>query len=73
MVKFLHSMIRVKDLEAALAFFIQGLGLREVRRHDHEAGRFTLVFLATGSAGDAAEVELITSLILNGVRKRSES
>jgi lactoylglutathione lyase len=56
--RFLHSMIRVKDLEAALAFFIQGLGLREVRRHDHEAGRFTLVFLATGSAGDAAEVEL---------------
>lgn len=51
-------MIRVKDLEATLAFFIQGLGLREVRRHDHEAGRFTLVFLSTGTAGDGAEVEL---------------
>lgn len=51
-------MIRVRDLEATLDFFVKGLGLREVRRHDHEAGRFTLVFLATGAPGDAAEIEL---------------
>jgi len=56
--RFLHSMIRVRDLEATLAFFVNGLGLTEVRRHAHEAGRFTLIFLATGAPGDAAEIEL---------------
>ena len=49
-------MIRVLDLEAALAFFTTGLGLVEVRRKDHEGGRFTLVFLAT--APGQPEVEL---------------
>ena len=44
--KYLHTMIRVRDLDAALAFF-SVLGLTEVRRKDVEAGRFTLVFLAT--------------------------
>jgi lactoylglutathione lyase len=53
--RFLHAMIRVLDLDAALRFFAL-LGLREVRRKDHEAGRFTLVFLSTGN--DPAEVEL---------------
>lgn len=56
--RFLHSMIRVLDLDKTLAFFVDGLGLREVRRHDHEAGRFTLVFLSTGTEGDPAEIEL---------------
>ncbi len=56
--RFLHSMIRVRDLEAAVDFFVQGLGLREVRRREHEAGRFTLVFLSTGAPGDGAEIEL---------------
>lgn len=56
--RFLHSMIRVRDLDAALDFFCNKLGLREVRRHDHEKGRFTLVFLETGVAGDAAQIEL---------------
>lgn len=55
--RFLHTMIRVRDLDAALAFF-ELLGLREVRRRDSEAGRFTLVFLSTGAEGDPAEVEL---------------
>lgn len=55
--RFLHTMLRVRDLDAALAFFAR-LGLREVRRHDSEGGRFTLVFVATGSAGDAAQIEL---------------
>lgn len=44
--KYLHTMIRVRDLDAALAFF-RVLGLTEIRRKDVEAGRFTLVFLAT--------------------------
>ena len=51
-------MIRVRDLDAALDFFCTKLGLREVRRHDHEKGRFTLVFLETGTEGDAAQIEL---------------
>jgi len=43
--KFLHTMIRVYDLEAALDFFVTKLGLTEVRRKEYEDGRFTLVFL----------------------------
>ena len=56
--RFLHTMLRVRDLDAALRFFVAQLGLRELRRRDHEAGRFTLVFLGTGREGDAAEIEL---------------
>lgn len=51
-------MVRVVDLEAALAFFCGQLGLREVRRREHEQGRFTLVFLETGTEGDSAQIEL---------------
>ncbi len=43
--QYLHTMVRVKDLDAALAFYCGGLGLQEVRRVENEAGRFTLVFL----------------------------
>ena len=53
--KFLHSMIRVSDPQATVAFF-QLLGLEERRRMDNEAGRYTLFFL--GVPGDEAEVEL---------------
>jgi lactoylglutathione lyase len=55
---FLHSMVRVRDLDAALHFFCDLLGLVEVRRSDHEGGRFTLVFLSTGAEGDSATIEL---------------
>ena len=55
---FLHSMIRVFDLDAALRFFCEGLGLQEVRRRDSERGRFTLVFLESGVDGDSAQIEL---------------
>jgi lactoylglutathione lyase len=54
-ISYLHTMIRVRDLDAALAFFAL-LGLRELRRHEHAAGRFTLVFLATEPG--APELEL---------------
>ena len=54
--RFLHAMIRVRDLDAALDFFCNKLGLIETRRKDHERGRFTLVFLATEEG--APEVEL---------------
>lgn len=55
--RFLHSMIRVLDLEAAIAFF-ELLGLEVQRRKDYESGRFTLVFMGTGTPGDPAQVEL---------------
>ncbi|MDB4973383.1 MAG: Glyoxalase/bleomycin resistance protein/dioxygenase [Myxococcaceae bacterium] len=56
--RYLHTMIRVYDLDAALDFFCNKLGLRETRRKENEGGRFTLVFLASGDARDKAEVEL---------------
>ena len=45
--EFLHTMVRVTNLDASLAFYCDGLGMREVRRVDNEKGRFTLVFLAS--------------------------
>lgn len=55
--KFLHSMIRVTDPDATIAFFAL-VGLKEVRRFDSEAGRFTLIFLAAEGQEELAEVEL---------------
>lgn len=57
MVKYLHSMIRVTDPDASVAFF-KLIGLKEVRRFDSEAGRFTLIFLAAPGQEGVAEVEL---------------
>lgn len=54
--KFLHTMIRVNDLELSLDFYINKLGLVEIRRHDVPEGKFTLIFLAT--AKGEAEIEL---------------
>jgi lactoylglutathione lyase len=59
--KYLHTMVRVTDLEASLDFYCRKLGLVEQRRHSSEAGRFTLVFLVTPGnedAADAPQVEL---------------
>ena len=54
--KYLHTMVRVSDLDASLAFY-RLLGLEELKRQDSEAGRFTLIFLA--APGDSsAQVEL---------------
>ncbi len=50
--RYLHTMIRVTDLDASLAFFTGKMGLVETRRHTDEKGRFTLVFLA--APGDEA-------------------
>ena len=55
--KYLHTMIRVRDLDATLKFFCDGLGLRETRRIENAAGKFTLVFLAADETPDA-EIEL---------------
>lgn len=55
--KYLHTMVRVTDLNASLDFYCNKLGLRELHRRDSEQGRFTLVFLA--APGDEnAQVEL---------------
>tara|TARA_Y100001934_G_scaffold143982_1_gene172950 strand:- start:206 stop:631 length:426 start_codon:yes stop_codon:yes gene_type:complete len=56
--KFLHSMIRVYDLDRALTFFVDHLGLKVARRKDSEAGRYSLVFLETGDPEDHAQIEL---------------
>lgn len=56
--RFLHTMLRVRDLDAALDFYVNKLGLVELRRRDSERGRFTLVFLGTGVDGDPAQIEL---------------
>lgn len=57
MVKYLHTMIRVSDPAATVAFF-ELIGLEEVRRFDSEKGRFTLIFLAAPGQQGVAEVEL---------------
>jgi lactoylglutathione lyase len=44
--KYLHTMVRVTDIEASLHFYRDLLGLKEIRRHENEKGRYTLVFLA---------------------------
>ena len=55
--KYLHTMVRVTDLDASLEFYCNHLGLQELRRKDYESGRFTLVFLAA-PGDDEAQVEL---------------
>jgi lactoylglutathione lyase len=55
--KYLHTMVRVKDIDASLDFYCDKLGLVELRRYDSEQGRFTLVFLAAPGDEDA-QVEL---------------
>ncbi|MBL4645117.1 MAG: lactoylglutathione lyase [Rhizobiales bacterium] len=44
--KYLHTMVRVQDVEKSLEFYQKGLGMKEIRRHESEKGRFTLIFLA---------------------------
>ena len=52
--RYLHTMIRVSDVEASLAFFCGGLGLEEIRRIDDEKGRYTLIYLAAPEDAAAA-------------------
>ena len=55
--KYLHTMVRVSDLDASLDFYCAKLGLVELRRHEVPAGRFTLVFLAA-PGDESAQIEL---------------
>lgn len=53
--KYLHSMVRIRDIDASLRFYCEGLGLQEVRRKEVPEGKFSLIFLA---APDSPEAEL---------------
>ena len=55
--KYLHTMVRVKDIDASLDFYCDKLGLVELRRYDNDQGRFTLIFLAA-PGDEEAQVEL---------------
>jgi lactoylglutathione lyase len=55
--KYLHTMVRVSDLDASLAFYCDHLGLVELRRYDNDEGRFSLIFLAA-PGDEEAQVEL---------------
>lgn len=55
--KYLHTMVRVADLEKSLDFYVNKLGLKETRRAENQGGRFTLVFLAAPESPEA-EIEL---------------
>lgn len=52
--RYLHTMVRVSDLEESLDFYCNKLGLKQIRRSEHEAGRFTLVFLAAEGQEECA-------------------
>jgi lactoylglutathione lyase len=56
-VKYLHTMVRVRDIDASLRFYCDGLGLKETRRMENPGGRFTLIFLAADETPNA-EIEL---------------
>jgi len=53
-VRYLHTMVRVTNLDASLDFYCRKLGLKQIRRTDHDAGRFTLVFVAAEGQEDCA-------------------
>jgi lactoylglutathione lyase len=55
--KYLHTMIRISDIDKSLDFYCNKLGLKELRRHDSDAGRFTLIFLAA-EGNESALLEL---------------
>ncbi len=55
--KYLHTMVRVNDIEASLDFYCEKLGLQENHRYESEQGRFTLVFLSA-PGDESAQVEL---------------
>ena len=52
-IKYLHTMVRVRDIDASLNFYCNLLGLKEVRRKEYEQGKFTLIFLAPPDQPDA--------------------
>ena len=56
--KYLHTMVRVTNVEESLKFYCEGLGFKEVRRSDNDKGRYTLIFLSASGKDDGAMLEL---------------
>jgi len=56
--RLLHTMLRVKDLDASLRFYTEQLGMRLLRRQDYPGGRFTLAFVGYGDESDHSVIEL---------------
>jgi lactoylglutathione lyase len=56
--KYLHTMVRVTDVEASLRFYCEGLGFKEIRRSDNQGGRYTLIFLSPSGKDEAGTIEL---------------
>jgi lactoylglutathione lyase len=69
--KYLHTMVRVKDLELSLEFYCEKLGMVELSRYDNEGGRFTLVFLAASEDAAAAKKikHPLSSSLITGTQK----
>jgi lactoylglutathione lyase len=55
--KYLHTMVRITDIEKSLDFYVNKLGLKEIRRIENENGRYTLIFLAA-PGDESAQIEL---------------
>lgn len=53
--QYLHTMVRISDIDASLKFYCDGLGLKEMRRYENDKGRFTLIFLAAPQDAERAE------------------
>ena len=60
--RYLHTMVRVTDIDASLDFYVAKMGMKEVRRHESEQGRFTLIFLAA-SQDEAGAAETKAPLL----------
>lgn len=58
MSRFLHTMIRVRDLDASLAFYTEMLGMKQLRRSDNETGKYTVAFVGYGDEASESVVEL---------------
>jgi lactoylglutathione lyase len=56
--KYLHTMVRVTDIDQSLRFYCDGLGFKEIRRSENDKGRYTLVFLSPSGEEDAGTIEL---------------
>ena len=62
--KYLHTMIRVKDLDASMHFYCDVLGLKEVKRYDSEKGRFSLIYLAAPDDLETAKISYTPTIEL---------
>lgn len=67
MYRFLHTMIRVKDLDASIDFYTRHLGMKVLRRNDYPDGKFTLVFVGYGDADSHTVLELTHNWDQDGV------